>query len=759
MGFLLINSLNLSENDIRGMLSFTQGSIAVTDVKSWCRKHVMKLLAKEVGAEKTKLSGNKSSSVYSLAPDEEDPEDDELYAMEELLRELQPGEDAQSEMAESELIEDGEVLDEHEAKEVLSTMIAQKKKTFMQSLRTKKAKALARGFGQWRDKGGTSRSSNSSNMSTTGYVKSGFYRMSLSEAKAKSRCSKCHQIGHWHKDPECPRNQSGNGATNKPKEINYLEKGKVLESDEGIFCGLLDVHPPGLHPGQGELSEKRAANEPGEESGNPDSQSFVSSHFGQVVTVGAEDLEPSDRQSEFGRVYKDHCESSCDVCGSLVSGPQLCSNDGCGKNRGKEHELFYGVVDGLDRTGSDSTPDELCATIDTGCQRMAIGVETLKKLDAALPDGLHTVLVPQEHRFRSVHGTSSTNFVAVIPTSLGPRGSLLRPAVFSNKESCHAPFLISLPFLLFCRAILVLDEQQGLRIHFKRFGFSVNCHLGPTGALRVPLNQFSSKNLQTVKRAQQDFQNQGQEFEVFRTTSIRTGILGSRTPPQEPASNHCLGDGIPRCDEATTTEREHGGRTRDGVAPNYPEVAHGGGECHGARDSLGASSTRDGAAILGVANQTVPPEEDSGRREHVQLPDGGGRDRRGESVAESYEVQFGDPNIAMSQSSRISASGSSADRDGDVDDGRLTTVSSSGRKPTVGYANDGTELRTSLLALSPTSRKSMQLLRMDSGPTAVGAVGNTAAESGINYTADDDARLPAHANLALGRIFYTHDPK
>ena len=74
------NSVALTESDIKGMLSFTQGFIAVKDVKSWCRKHEMKLLAKEVGVEKTR-TGN------STASEDDDLEDDELLAKEELLRE------------------------------------------------------------------------------------------------------------------------------------------------------------------------------------------------------------------------------------------------------------------------------------------------------------------------------------------------------------------------------------------------------------------------------------------------------------------------------------------------------------------------------------------------------------------------------------------------------------------------------------------------------------------------------------------------
>ena len=60
--------------------------------------------------------------------------------------------------------------------------------------------------------------------------------MTLSEAKAKSRCTKCQQVGHWHKDPECPYKQSG--FRNKPKQVNFVMEGP--QSGEAIFCGVLD---------------------------------------------------------------------------------------------------------------------------------------------------------------------------------------------------------------------------------------------------------------------------------------------------------------------------------------------------------------------------------------------------------------------------------------------------------------------------------------------------------------------------------------
>lgn len=52
---------------------------------------------------------------------------------------------------------------------------------------------------------------------------------------------------------------------------------------------------------------------------------------------------------------------------------------------------------------------------------MAIGYETLQKLANYLPNELLVGLVPQEHRFRSVHGRSSTTHVASLPTSIGPK--------------------------------------------------------------------------------------------------------------------------------------------------------------------------------------------------------------------------------------------------------------------------------------------------------------------------------------------------
>ena len=66
-------------------------------------------------------------------------QEEELHFVEAAIEELQgPG---------------GDPMAGEETAEILVTMLAQKKKTFTQSVRLKKAKELARGYSDWRGKG------------------------------------------------------------------------------------------------------------------------------------------------------------------------------------------------------------------------------------------------------------------------------------------------------------------------------------------------------------------------------------------------------------------------------------------------------------------------------------------------------------------------------------------------------------------------------------------------------------------------------
>ena len=514
IGFLLIQALGLGDADIKSLLSFTRGSIIPSEVREWARKHEMKLMAKDVGTEKDRKgtsASTRSTAGHYFIEDEHAAE--EINFMEDALNELY-SEDAEYEEVDSSQVPEDEILDEHEVAEVLNTMI-QRKKTFVQSAKIKKAKELAHGYGNWKkNPTGSSASSGGTNqMSVTGRLKGGNYKMSLEALKATSRCSKCGQVGHWHKDPQCPKNQ-GRKTT---QEAHYMEKdSQPTDTEEAIFCGFMEKEV--------EKQDHYNLVEPYvdfacDELRLPPADrllSDLSSH--EPSTAPATNAMASNSEDHlFGF-------ESADI-GAYMSGSTLTEGFGCDLGVGLgvglkavNREIFWS--EGVGNPGNPKPHEDLCGTIDTGCQRMAIGLATLRKLQSAMPNDMEIGTIKQEYRFKSVHGTSSTTHVATIPTSLGRRGSILKPAIFTGDHSEQAPFLISLPFLMACRTVLHLDPSRGLRAYFKKFGFSVDLHIGPTGALRIPLTNFTSKQLKHLRETQAEVLQSQAEFEVLKTTAF-----------------------------------------------------------------------------------------------------------------------------------------------------------------------------------------------------------------------------------------------
>ena len=311
--------------------------------------------------------------------------------------------------------------------EILATLV-QKKRTFLQNAKTKKSVEL--GY-----RGGGPAPSASSGGSSKAFPRPGAGKfkatgkidMTIEELKKVTKCGICKKTGHWWR--ECPHKD-------KEKEAHVLENRleRLAESEEALFCGHME-----LQPQEPDVSRSNRLSPRIQDHDHGVDERFLKEPTGHSAVRSAY----KDRASEV--LFHDHEAEGASTKGSVArNDPPLI----------RDHVIH----------------DDECATIDTGCQRMAVGRDTLHRLADRLPDELPINLVRQGHRFRSVHGRSSTTHVADLPTSLGPNGSLLRPAVFDSEERRQAPFLLSLPFLMFCRATLVLDPEVGLKAHMKRLG-------------------------------------------------------------------------------------------------------------------------------------------------------------------------------------------------------------------------------------------------------------------------------------------------
>ena len=164
-------------------------------------------------------------------------------------------------------------------------------------------------------------------------------------------------------------------------------------------------------------------------------------------------------------------------------------------------------------------PDTACATLDTGCQRLAVGLKTLRDMMPHIPEPLTVRTKRHEYRFRSVHGVSTTERIGILPTSLGDRGAYLKPAIFEDAHGQYAPLLISLPFLLQCESTLQLIPGRGLYLFMRRARKKIPCHIGATGALRLPIFEFSPAMIQCLED-QKSCNAAAEEFEVLVTDSV-----------------------------------------------------------------------------------------------------------------------------------------------------------------------------------------------------------------------------------------------
>ncbi|OLP73336.1 hypothetical protein AK812_SmicGene47456 [Symbiodinium microadriaticum] len=198
-------ALQVAPDEVKLMMNYTQGKLTQKAVKEWIR-----VQEADLAWSASQQKPRKAESIMMMDETSEFPE----------------------EIPEPEAVDEENVEDE--AKEILATMVREHSKGgFRRSFKSvndaKRAKGSARGYGAHRDPSGrfgASKGVGSGKGSEN--VRTGqSYKISIEALKKKTRCARCHQVGHWHK--ECP-----NPA--KPKESYYLEN----ESEEALFLHYLD---------------------------------------------------------------------------------------------------------------------------------------------------------------------------------------------------------------------------------------------------------------------------------------------------------------------------------------------------------------------------------------------------------------------------------------------------------------------------------------------------------------------------------------
>ena len=542
-GFLMINGLQLTESDTKALLNYTHGCIKPSSIKSWLRKNETKLSASELGADRKKAAGafhTEYDGVYATeeviegnGTDQEEIDNIEHYIME--LQDEGPSEDT--------------ALSESEAAEILSTYL-QQKKTYTQSIKDKKTKELARGYGAGRrpnfslNRGDRDRP-----------LRPGSYSVTIAELQKRTRCRQCGQIGHWKRDCKNPPMKPGSSSSMSASRTNETH---LLESTPEVhFVGSLEKE---------EFIDKNLSSH-GPTSSSPFEMTGTRTPEPLILRTSIEgqpdctDVVPA---SNHGLTARSYTESDT-VLGL-----------GMGEigHVGVDSLFFYeNMFCDLVSQYSQSTPDDAtCATVDTGCQRLAIGATTLRKFSDHLPQGLKITIHPETNKFRSVHKTSITTRVANVPSSLGAKGSLLKPAVFDSDESTHAPFLLSLSFLLHCHGDIGLCLEKGLQLRLRGNHEPVPLHLGPTGALRIPLQQFTELQLTALQRAQsEDLGTSLPEFEVLKLNEQcmkppepdRTQDVSASTSP---VSSACHAEHWPEAQPTCSTgDFEPGGQGRESL--------------------------------------------------------------------------------------------------------------------------------------------------------------------------------------------------
>lgn len=178
-------------------------------------------------------------------------------------------------------------------------------------------------------------------------------------------------------------------------------------------------------------------------------------------------------------------------------------------------------------------PTEFCV-LDTGCQRSAVGSQTLALIIKALPAGMQVQYERQSFQFRGVGGNTHTSHVAKIPICLGKRPSVIRAAVL--EEPSDAPLLISLPILQALGSIIDMNQRQ---LHLRNIDEVVDIRHNSRGQMCLRLFDFGRVKQNLTEEPWSPKRLIGDECVVYFQQDRRESI-----DRREPMEDHmsCSGD-------------------------------------------------------------------------------------------------------------------------------------------------------------------------------------------------------------------------
>ena len=128
-------------------------------------------------------------------------------------------------------------FEEDEAAEILAVMLKEKKKTYLQSAQIKKDRELGRSYRQ------TGKGSGKD-----GSLRSGTYKLSITELKQRTRCRRCGKLGHWQKECPVPAGQA------KEQQAHFLEVD--FDEPEGVMlCHCLEGDSENVTGGRRQVHE------------------------------------------------------------------------------------------------------------------------------------------------------------------------------------------------------------------------------------------------------------------------------------------------------------------------------------------------------------------------------------------------------------------------------------------------------------------------------------------------------------------------